>query len=74
MKLLDKLLEDVEASQSFQRIMRDGIVEDVEIKEQSKLVEDLILKLESQLSAADFELVARLIAQLSVLHVISNYR
>lgn len=74
MKLLDKLLEGVEASQSFHRIMRDGIVEDVEIREQGQLVEDLILKLESQLSAADFELVARLIAELSVLHVISNYR
>ena len=74
MNLLDRLTETVEKSESFRRIMADGIVEDAEIEDQGKLVESLIAKLEGQLSAADFELVSQLIAELSVFNVISNYR
>ena len=74
MKLLDKLSESVEKSENFRRIMKDGIVEDSEIEAQGKVVESLIEKLENQLSAADFELVSNLISELSVFHLISNYR
>lgn len=74
MKLLDKLSESVEKSESFRRIMSDGIVEDSEIEAQGKLVENLISKIENQLSESDFELVSDLISELSVLYVISNYR
>lgn len=74
MKLLDKLSESVDKSESFRRIMSDGIVEDSEIEAQGKLVEGLISKLENQLSESDFELVSDLISELSVLYVISNYR
>ena len=74
MNLLDSLAETVEKSDSFRRIMADGIVEDAEIEQQGKLVEDLIAKLEKQLSADDFALVSQLISELSVFHVIFNYR
>ena len=74
MKLLDKLSESVEKSENFRRIMKDGIVEDSEIEAQAKVVESLIEKLENQLSESDFELVSDLISELSVLHVISNFR
>ena len=74
MNLLENLAETVEKSDSFRRIMADGIVEDAEIEQQGKLVEDLIAKLEKQLSADDFALVSQLISELSVFHVIFNYR
>ena len=74
MNLMDRLSETVEKSESFLRIMSDGIVEDSEIEAQGKLVEDLIAKLEGQLSECDFELVSKLIAELSVFNVIYNYR
>lgn len=74
MNLLDRVSEAVEKSESFSRIMADGIVDDAEIEAQGKLVEDLISKLETQLSDADFQLVSQLIAELSVFNVISNCR
>jgi hypothetical protein len=74
MNLLEQVSEMVEKSESYRRILADGIVEDSEIEEQSKLVEGLIAKLEKQLSEADFELVSRLIAEFAVLNAISNYR
>lgn len=74
MKLLDKLSDSVEKSESFRRIMSDGIVDDAEIEAQRKRVEELIEKLENQLSDSDFELVSELISELSVFHLISNYR
>jgi hypothetical protein len=74
MNLLEQVSEMVEKSESYRRILADGIVEDSEIEEQSKLVEGLIAKLEKQVSEADFELVSRLIAEFAVLNAISNYR
>ena len=74
MKLLDKLSDLVEKSESFRRIMSDGVVDDAELEAQGKLVEELIEKLENQLSDSDFELVSNLISELSVFHLISNYR
>ncbi len=74
MKLLEKLSESVEKSESFRRIMKDGIVEESEIEAQGKLVESLIEKLENQLSESDFKLVSDLISELSVFQLISNYR
>ena len=73
MKLLDKLSDLVEKSESFRRIMSDGVVDDAELEAQGKLVEELIEKLENQLSDSDFELVSNLISELSVFHLISNY-
>lgn len=74
MKLIDKLSDSVEKSESFRRIMSDGIVDDAEIEMQGKRVEELIEKLENQLSDSDFELVSELISELSVFHLVSNYR
>jgi UTP-glucose-1-phosphate uridylyltransferase len=74
MKLLEKLSESVEKSESFRQIMNDGIVEESEIEAQGKLVESLIEKLENQLSESDFKLVSDLISELSVFQLISNYR
>ena len=74
MKLLDKLSDLVEKSENFRRIMSDGVVDDAELEAQGKLVEELIEKLENQLSDSDFELVSNLISELSVFHLISNYR
>ena len=74
MKLLDKLSEAVEKSENFRRIMSDGVIDDAEIEAQGKVVEELIVKLENRLSDSELELVSNLISELSVFHLISNYR
>ena len=70
MDLLDKLSEIVENSESYKKIMDDGIVDDREVEEQAKLVSDLFDKLEKKLSPEDFSLVAKCMAELSVLHAV----
>lgn len=70
MNLLDKLSEIVENSESYKKIMDDGVVEDHEVEEQAKLVSDLFDKLEKKLSPEDFALVAKCMAELSVLHAV----
>lgn len=70
MNLLDKLSEIVENSESYKKIMADDIVEDHEVEEQANLVSDLFDKLEQKLSPEDFSLVAKCMAELSVLHAV----
>ena len=70
MNRLDKLSEIVENSESYKKIMDDGVVEDHEVEEQAKLVSDLFDKLEKKLSPEDFSLVAKCMAELSVLHAV----
>lgn len=73
MRFTDRLTELVERSESFRRIMADGVVEDSEIEEQAQRVEKLLEKTEQKLSAEDFALVTELMAELSVLQVVANY-
>lgn len=73
MRFTDRLTELVERSESFRRIMADGVVEDREIEEQAQRVEKLLEKTEQKLSAEDFALVTELMAELSVLQVVANY-
>ena len=70
MNLLDTLSEIVANSESYKKIMADGIVEDHEVEEQAKLVSGLFDELEGKLSAEDFALVAKCMAELSVLHAV----
>lgn len=70
--LLDQLNKIVESRPSFQTIMADGVVSDAEIEEQAKLVNELIGKVEKTLSPADFSLVSELIAELSVLQLVTR--
>lgn len=73
MRFTDRLTELVERSESFRRIMADGVVEDREIEDQAQRVEKLLEKTEQKLSAEDFALVTELMAELSVLQVVANY-
>lgn len=73
MRFTDRLTELVERSESFRRIMADGVVEDREIEDQAQRVEKLLEKTEQELSAEDFALVTELMAELSVLQVVANY-
>ena len=73
MRVIDRLTELVERSESFRRIMADGVVEDREVEEQAQRVEELLEKTEKKLSAEDFALVTELMAELSVLQVVANY-
>lgn len=73
MRVIDRLTELVERSESFRRIMADGVVEDREVEEQAQRVEELLEKTEKKLSAEDFALVTELMAELSVLQVVTNY-
>ena len=73
MNITDKLTEIVENSESYKKIMEDGIVEDCEVEEQAKRVSDLFDEIEKRLSPADKELVAKAVAELSVLHAVYRY-
>lgn len=73
MRVIDRLTELVERSESFRRIMADGVVEGREVEEQAQRVEELLEKTEKKLSAEDFALVTELMAELSVLQVVTNY-
>lgn len=72
--LLDALLASAEQKQSYRLIMADGVVDAEELQKQQELVEELIRKTEETLSQEDFELVAELISELNVLHVINNFQ
>lgn len=74
MKLIERLNELVERSESFRQIMADGRVEDHEIEGQARVVEKLIERIEAQLSEKDFNLVTELMAELCVFHAITNVK
>ena len=73
MDLLQRLDELVQKSASFQKIMEDGVVDDVEVEEQARLVDAMLSDLERMLSPADFARVTEFMAELSVLQVIMRY-
>jgi len=73
MDIIEKLDELVQESASFQKIMEDGVVEDREVEEQAKRVEQLLAELERTLSPEEFERVTSFMAELSVLQVILRY-
>ena len=53
-KLLDKLMTQAEQSESFKKIMQDGIVSDEEITELSAKVEELMRQVESTLQEKSY--------------------
>ena len=73
MDLLQRLDELVQKSASVQKIMEDGVVDDVEVEEQARLVDAMLSDLERTLSPADFARVTEFMAELSVLQVIMRY-
>lgn len=70
MNLIDRLSEIVENSETYKTIMADGIVEDREVEKQAQLVSELFSELEQKLSPSAFALVAKCMAELSVLHAV----
>lgn len=73
MSLIDNLSEIVENSESYKKIMADGIVEDHEVEEQAQRVSTLFAELEKRLSDDDLKLASECMAELSVLHAIYRY-
>ena len=73
MNLVERLSEIVLNSESYKKIMADGVVEDREVEEQSQLVDDLFSQIERRLGQEDFALVSQAIAELCVLNAIYRY-
>lgn len=73
MDLNEKLSEIVEHSESFQKIMADGVVEDAEVEGQANRVSELFAEVEKALSPTQFELVSKCIAELCVLNAVYRY-
>lgn len=73
MDMLDRIDALVRESESFKKIMADGVVEDSEVNEQGRRVEMLLSELENSLSDEQFRLVTELMAELSVLQVVMRY-
>lgn len=68
--LLENLSQLVTQRKTFQKIMADGVVAEHEIAEQADLIQNLINRLETELSDHDFQLVSELIAEIAVFHMI----
>ena len=73
MDILDRIDALVRESESFKKIMADGVVEDSEVNEQGRRVETLLAELEKSLSDEQFKLVTEFMAELSVLQVVMRY-
>ena len=73
MDMLDRIDALVRESESFKKIMADGVVEDSEVNEQGRRVEMLLSELENSLSDEQFGLVTEFMAELSVLQVVMRY-
>lgn len=73
MDMLDRIDALVRESESFKKIMADGVVEDNEVNEQGRRVEMLLSELENSLSDEQFRLVTEFMAELSVLQVVMRY-
>ena len=73
MDMLDRIDALVRESESFKKIMADGVVEDSEVNEQGRRVEMLLSELETSLSDEQFKLVTEFMAELSVLQVVMRY-
>lgn len=61
-------------SDSFKRIMEDGIVTDAELEEQSKRVAGLFRKLEELSTPEQIELIKKTFTETGVLFAIYNYK
>lgn len=70
--LLDSLIQQVESSNSFQKIMEDGQVTDSEIQSLSERINSLMVQVENKLSADDLQLVSELLTELTVFHVVTK--
>lgn len=70
--LLDSLIQQVESSKSFQKIMEDGQVTDSEIQSLSERINSLMVQVENKLSADDLQLVSELLTELTVFHVVTK--
>lgn len=57
---------------SYQKIMEDGIVTDEEIQEQAKKIDSMLKDMKSKYTPEQFEEVQKLIAEVSVLFVLSR--
>lgn len=73
MDMLDRIDALVRESESFKKIMADGVVEDSEVNEQGRRVEMLLSELENSLSDEQFRHVTEFMAELSVLQVVMRY-
>lgn len=71
--LLDALLEQIGNSESFRKIMEDGLVTEQELAQQADRVNSLISTIEDKFSAEDFALVSELITELSVFYTITKF-
>lgn len=58
---------------SFQKIMADGVVTDLELFQQGERVTALMRRLESECSPGQVELIKELIAEMSVLYTVYHY-
>ena len=68
---LDELISQ---QPTFRKIMEDGVVSDEEIEEQSDLVISLLQQIEQTFDAEQLEKVERLLAEMSVLFAIHQYK
>lgn len=57
---------------SYQKIMEDGIVTDEEIQEQAEKIDSMLKDMKSKYTLEQFSEVQRLIAEVSVLFVVSK--
>ena len=73
MDMIERIDALVRESESFKKIMADGVVEDSEVNEQGRRVEMLLSELENSLSDEQFKLVTEFMAELSVLQVVMRY-
>ena len=58
---------------TFRRIMEDGVVTDDELRQQSKVVIDLLYEVEQRFNEEDQQLVKKLFAEASVLSTIYRF-
>ena len=66
--------EMVLSTESFQKIMDDGLVTDEEILEQTQLVTDLFHQLERTCNQEQIDLIKRTFYELGVLFSVYNYK
>lgn len=57
---------------SYQKIMEDGIVTDEEIQEQAEKIDSMLKDMKSKYTIEQFSEVQKLIAEVSVLFVVSK--
>ena len=71
--LLLNIDETSTRTESFRKIMDDGIVTDDELREQSERVAALLAETEKRFQAEDLELIQQLFAETNVLSAIFHY-